>query len=349
VLVHRRESASPSPDALAHVAHGRASLALGAAGAAWSLARAGHVAAARRWLRLAHALADAPEAFTTHEGARTGHSVFYGPLGLRYVDAYVTGTAAAVGAFDVEARRLAETAPTELVAGLAGILAAARSLAARSAPMRALVRDLVARIAERARPHDAQVFADVRSVGMAHGLAGIYLALLRATEPPGPARPGWLVPALSRLLELERRDVVRGSIWPTHLDGSIFDPERTASWCLGSAGHAILFARAYQATGRRELLGAARRAAAHVAATGLLRPSLCCGLAGQAYAMSAVARVDPGRGWRRQARTLAALVVAVSREDQPGLFFGGAGTFALFTDLTRRAPTGFPLVDDPRR
>jgi hypothetical protein len=69
----------------------------------------------------------------------------------------------------------------------------------------------------------------------------------------------------------------------------------------------------------------------HVGST----PDLCCGSVGTAYAMLALARVDPARGWQRKARRLAtmALVSEPASSWSHGLLKGEAGLLCLSVDL----------------
>ena len=99
-------------------------------------------------------------------------------------------------------------------------------------------------------------------------------------------------------------------------------------------------------TGEAGFATLARRAARDALETASGIPDLCCGAVGSAYAMLALARIDPGRGWRRRAGELA-MAVMVS-EIQPewahGLFKGEAGTFCLALDLLS-GETRFPCLE----
>jgi hypothetical protein len=79
--------------------------------------------------------------------------------------------------------------------------------------------------------------------------------------------------------------------------------------------------------------------------------ALCCGLAGRAYALLAVDRVDPDRGWYDRA-----LVMATRAADEMlngagpwpnSLYFGYPGLVCLTQDLlrSRRDRLGLPLLE----
>lgn len=324
-----------------------ATLACGAAGIAFALWRASRrdrslLGAARRWTDEALAARSRDDAFVgggfADEHARS--SLFYGPAGIDLCDALVSRTEGddrraqqAFGRFAAHARA---AGPAELLQGGAGFLSGA-SLLAGSMPgpaTRKLEDELARTLAAAAR--DPLGFH-----GMAHGDAGLLFALLRFAERRRRRVPRAVRDGLARVADLGT-PFGRGTRWPTS-DPSV---PHHGGWCRGSAGYALLFAKAHEVTGEARFATLARRAARDALATASGIPDLCCGAVGSAYAMLALSRIDPGRGWRRRAGELA-MAVMVS-EIQPewahGLFKGEAGTFCLAMDLLS-GDTGFPCLE----
>ncbi|HEU5059086.1 MAG TPA: lanthionine synthetase LanC family protein [Kofleriaceae bacterium] len=310
-----------------------ATLACGAAGIAYALWRAGRrdrslLAAARRWTDEALAGCTREDAFVGGgiEAEHTQSSLFYGPAGLDLCDALIsqaTGDEAraqqALGRFAVHARA---AGPVELMMGGAGFLSGASLLAAWLPAAGELEGALMESLAAAAR--DA-----LEDPGMAHGDAGLLFASLHAAQRRGRSVPRAVRACLDRLATLTTR----------------LDPP-DGRWCNGSAGYALLFAKAHEVTGEAELATVAHRAALDALDSANGIPDLCCGAVGSAYAMLALSRIDPGGDWRRRAEELA-MAVMVS-EIQPewahGLFKGEAGTFCLAMDLLS-GETRFPCLE----
>jgi serine/threonine-protein kinase len=116
--------------------------------------------------------------------------------------------------------------------------------------------------------------------------------------------------------------------WRQRLPGGSITSGAMPGWCNGSAGLAMLWLEAYRATGEARLLELAELAAWDAWA-GRDDPAanLCCGLAGQAYAMFAVARATGDDAWMARARRLVSQAIAVAGEDgaTPALFKGIGG------------------------
>ena len=324
-----------------------ATLACGAAGIAYALWRASRrdralLPAARRWTDEALAAGSRADAFVgggfEDEDARS--SLFYGPAGIDLCDALVSHAEGdahraqqAFGRFAAHARA---AEPAELLMGGAGFLSGA-SLLAEFMPgpaTRRLEEELARTLAGSARE-------PLELHGMAHGHAGVLFALLRFAERRRRRVPAAVRDGLARVADLGSR-AGRGTRWPT----GAADVAYHGGWCRGSAGYALLFAKAREVTGEGEFATLARRAARDALDSANGIPDLCCGAVGSAYAMLALARIDPGRGWRRRAGELA-MAVMVS-EIQPewahGLFKGEAGTFCLAMDLLS-GDTRFPCLE----
>jgi hypothetical protein len=73
---------------------------------------------------------------------------------------------------------------------------------------------------------------------------------------------------------------------------------------------------------------------------------ICCGLAGQAYALLALGRIDPTGPWRRRALNLAAIAMTRGTVDvwPISLFKGICGNLCLGIDLLSRTEPRFPCI-----
>jgi serine/threonine-protein kinase len=168
------------------------------------------------------------------------------------------------------------------------------------------------------------------NLGVAHGWAGALYAVLRWNKLSGQ-RPSAVT--LRRLDELAEAGDRRGSgmrwAWRQRLpDGSITSGTMPG-WCNGSAGLTMLWLEAHRVTGETRFLELGELAAWDGWA-GRDDPAsnLCCGLAGQAYAMFAIARATGDDAWLVRARRLVSQAVAVAAGEDgatPALFKGIGG------------------------
>jgi serine/threonine-protein kinase len=186
------------------------------------------------------------------------------------------------------------------------------------------------------------------NLGFAHGRAGIFHALLSWSIACGRALPTAFARHLDRLAaDVERTGTMGAPRAQLPGQGAAL----ARSWCNGAAGLALLWARAYEHAPRAAYLGRARAAATFVLDEVAGAPGhLCCGLAGRAYALLAMERIEPGR-WIARAEAMAAAAttaVLAQRSAWPnGLLTGYPGLVCLARELDA-APAdriGFPLVE----
>jgi serine/threonine-protein kinase len=182
-------------------------------------------------------------------------------------------------------------------------------------------------------------------LGIAHGSAGQLFGLLRAQEALG--RP----PSNSvehRLLELAKlsRDAGQGGLWwPRRLNTVV--PDLASSWCSGAAGHLLLFLLAHRHFPRAGFLDVAERAARFVWSSHEGNASLCCGLAGRAYALLAFHRASSAPEWLTRARELCERAAAqgVARDVPYSLYKGNLGIALLAAELDRPELARFPMFE----
>ena len=187
-------------------------------------------------------------------------------------------------------------------------------------------------------------------LGIAHGWAGVLFATftwcrLRRRQLPAAA------PALLAELVGQARQTRGGEAWWPLLPadgGSGSAPWH--GWCHGSAGHVLLLCEASRSLGP-DYLTLAAAAARHAARIPGLNTSLCCGLAGVAYALLALYRSTAAEGWMR-------LAAEVTRrgldrgQPQPqmtnSLYKGPLALSVLSSDLRAPASAVMPMFEVER-
>jgi len=122
-----------------------------------------------------------------------------------------------------------------------------------------------------------------------------------------------------------------------------------AGWCNGSAGFVYLWTLAHRMSGEplhRQLAeGAAWNAWEAPDANG----SLCCGLAGRAYALLHLHKHGGGEEWLPRARELAGratLAIERTAEAPDSLYKGAVGVAVLAADLARPEEAVFPFFEE---
>lgn len=350
-LSYRRMADSQRPP-YASIPCGVAGLAFASCRAGEALGRPALIDRARQWIVEARAHRREPAAFSgSGFSAAVGRrAVINGRYGFDLVDAIVSHASDEQRdleiAFD-RFRRGAEAAcrgSSELFDGTAGFLVGASLLAARwrDSAARRLEQRLMAALTAPSRRNELISTTEPRYLGLAHGVGGVHFALLHAFMRRGRRPPRWQVDALRGLAALGRPRE-RGRARPVYADGS---GGELTSFCNGTAGFALLWAKVFEATGERVFRTAARQAALHVYSNRLAGADLCCGAIGASYAMLALARIDPGRGWLTRARRFATVSLASEQsQDWPhGLFKGAAGMLCLASDLVSGGKQ-FPLIE----
>lgn len=338
-----------------------ASLAFGAAGLAYAHAEAGlHLRdealldRADAWVRAAEAHEDDPHAFLGHgaePGAKMPPGAFlFGPLGLHWTAARIAEIRRdrswhdAAGRFAATARHALDGESLDLYRGVAGALAAtAGLLAQRRDPRLVDLASALFRRLERAARMDSGMltWSGLSRSGLAHGATGAHLALLLGAEALDRTPPPELASSLVRHVRQAVDD-----------PASLARPEHRGWLCTGFPGLSYAAARLHRSFGGDALWDAARDSAEIALAHPPLRPDLCCGRLGVAYACLALAAEDPSGPWRRRATEHALSTLLCEPDTWPVVgLYGGEAAFAAFVlDLlfgsddaeTRPAPVGLP-------
>lgn len=349
----------------------RAAVAYGAAGVAAALYRvacaredAHLLAAADLWAEKAAAEAGGEDAFRASDLALRGAgiggaSLFHGRAGIAVVRGQIARARAdavsfrhAAGSFLEASRGPAARDLTDGQAGLlTGIALLIEGLDAEN-PARAqllesgrqVAADLLQALA--GEPPLAALL-EPPDLGLAHGRAGFLYGLLLFSRAAGDAVPTEVADRLAELAALaEPRG--RGLAWPWEDGrGDRHGPAVMAGWCGGSAGFVHLFCEAHAALGG-DWLRLAQGAAWQTWEGGPENGTLCCGLAGRAYALARFARASGETAWLPRARELAARAVpAIARtaERRDCLLKGELGVAAAIADLENPEGTAMPVFE----
>lgn len=220
------------------------------------------------------------------------------------------------------------------------------------------------------------------NLGMAHGWAGYLYATLRWCQAAARPLPAGLAARLGELADTAE-SWGRGARWRWHRqpladDHGLAAPAEArwmAGWCNGSAGMVHLWTlasrmpalssesspgtalRGLAAAGSDRWMQLARAAAWHAWEADDQVESLCCGLAGRAYALLDLYQAGAGAEWLDRARILADRAAAASTAaatdapDAPqvhSLYRGQLGIAVLAADLERPEAAAMPLFGDER-
>jgi eukaryotic-like serine/threonine-protein kinase len=189
-------------------------------------------------------------------------------------------------------------------------------------------------------------------LGVAHGWAGVLLATLRWSRLTGAPLPVALPDRLEQLAALAR-PVGMGVRWSWTNDRGSAGASTMAGWCHGTAGHVWLWTAAHLTLRDDRWARLAERAAWDVYATPQPTANLCCGLAGQAYALLEMYRHTGEQIWLRAAGELATRAAVAVRDGGsagtiPGsLHKGEVGVAVLAADLSRPEAAAMPFFSAP--
>lgn len=137
-------------------------------------------------------------------------------------------------------------------------------------------------------------------LGIAHGWAGFLYATVRWCQAVGQALPANFDARVDQLMDsgLTEKKQMR---WP--LTNS--DRASWPGWCHGSAGYSFLWNSLHSMTGNEKYIAAAEMAANHsLTDSSHTNLNLCCGIAGQAYALLTLYRATKEISWLKKARKL---------------------------------------------
>ena len=192
--------------------------------------------------------------------------------------------------------------------------------------------------------------AERPNLGMAHGWAGYLYASLRWCRAAGSPLPDGLPERLAELSD-QARHWGRGRRWRWYAESG-GDVGSMPGWCNGSAGFVFLWTLAHRTLGEERYLRLAEGAAWNAWEAPDAHGSLCCGLAGRAYALLNLHKHGGGEAWLARARDLAQQAAAAMDRGDRGsaapdsLYKGAVGVAALAADLARPADAVMPFFEE---
>ena len=296
-----------------------ASVAFGAAGLAFFIARAATIRDEPRLLALADAWAERidPASAAGFSTEASEASPFHGRAGVFLTRALIADSRCDRNAWNLSVRGylecVSQASPLgDVLLGSAGALVAAALLP--DPKLQSWMRTELERISFEAGPN-----------GMAHGTAGRVYAAIRASQvlnlPPSPA----VVEQLWRLMDEP--------------------PLGAGGWCRGRAGMVHLWALAHRLLGEERFLALGERDALGAFDHADTNPDICCGLAGRALALLHWYQHSGESVWLRRARTLArrAEQTMPFLEHRYSLFKGAAGVALLGIEMESPEEARMPL------
>jgi len=181
-------------------------------------------------------------------------------------------------------------------------------------------------------------------LGLAHGRAGNYYALLLCARETDLSLPDWIHAALCDFAA-SGRPQNRGVRWPVdeRREGRFVD-----TWCNGAPGLIMLWSLAYEVYHDPLFLATARATGEYCVQRRAPRVgTLCCGAAGTCYAFLSLHRIDPGGPWLERAIEHAhlALQTPCDRYYRLSLYRGTAGLVCLLMDMEDPAEAAMPLLE----
>ena len=198
-------------------------------------------------------------------------------------------------------------------------------------------------------------------LGVAHGWAGILFATMRWCHSSGTALPSEVEERLEQLSELAeyggRRARWRCVLRDDHCkNAGIY----AAGWCNGSAGFVHLWTLAHRMLGNSKHGVLAERAGFDAAESRSALGNLCCGYAGQAYALVNLYKHTLDRTWltraqyqaQQAARSMVALAVAGTDRQlalrTESLYKGELGIAVLASELQNPEFAAMPFFERER-
>jgi hypothetical protein len=193
---------------------------------------------------------------------------------------------------------------------------------------------------------------DLAYLGVAHGWAGIVYATLLWSRARGVAPPPVARAALDDLGWLSE-PCGRGLRWPMVTDEPIDGGGYAAGWCNGDAGHVFVWTLASSTYREPEMIEYAERAAWSTWDEPSGVTSLCCGAAGESYALLNLHRCTGERAWLSRATARANLAAATfllagDAKSPLSLYKGHTGLALLAAELRRPELSAMPLFEPAR-
>lgn len=190
---------------------------------------------------------------------------------------------------------------------------------------------------------------DATYLGAAHGWAGFLYAALQWSRVSGEPLPTEIPRRLDELAELTESSG-RGVRWPcmSPTAHAAKAPSYMSGWCNGSAGMVFLWSLAYEQFKHARFATLAERSGFNAWESGSGPASLCCGLAGQAYAMLNLHRLTGESVWARRAEDLVDRAITVPNTPESprhSLYKGAMGVAVAAVDLEMPRYARMPMFE----
>lgn len=201
-------------------------------------------------------------------------------------------------------------------------------------PLRSLGDGVVAELWQALDAKPEITAAGIEYLGIAHGWAGFIYATLQWCDISKTAPPRGIERRLVELAALAL-PIDRGLDWPWTL-GRPGEPLTMSGWCNGACGYVFLWTLAHRMLGDPRYLELAHGAAWRSWDAPEQIVTLCCGLAGRAYALLNLYRHTNDTVWLDRARDLAlrAARAGNNQKEYPhSLYKGEFGLAVLAADL----------------
>ena len=185
------------------------------------------------------------------------------------------------------------------------------------------------------------------NLGIAHGWAGYLYVSLRWCRASGIALPESLPRRLAELAD-RAHPSGRGLRWRWYAESGA-EVGTMAGWCNGSAGFVFLWTLAHQILEEPRFREMAEGAAWNAWEAPDPHGTLCCGLAGRAYALLNLWKNGGGDDWLTRARDLAihaARSIERAAEAPDSLYKGAVGVAVLAADLARPEAAVLPFFEE---
>ena len=307
-----------------------------------------HVAAAPEDDRIQKLPEDPKEVFKI----QIKDSLFFGNRGVSFTQALIAHSEdnpllfkRALKAFTApESERLTVQ---ELMQGIAGRLIGCALLFAETGEERlkehgdSLAEDLLgtAKVSKGITP-----WQDNHLLGLAHGRAGNYYALLLWSKETGYLLPEWIFTGLKEYAESGRKQDF-GISWPIDERN---EKKYMNSWCNGAPGLIHLWSLAYRLYEDPLFLETARESAEYsIHQRDHAMGHICCGAAGVSYALLSLNRIDPDGEWLSHTSHYFDLAVngLMDKHSRLSLYRGLAGIVCLILDMENPEEAMQPVVE----
>jgi serine/threonine-protein kinase len=179
-------------------------------------------------------------------------------------------------------------------------------------------------------------------LGIAHGWAGVLLAMMEWCNETRQVAPASLKVRLQELADLSVTRAA-GIAWPRRGTGGT---DLLSGWCHGSAGYVSLWLSAWRLYHDSEFLELALRSGLEAYTSEIFPISdVCCGYAGRSWSLLELARATGETVWIDRARELAMRAIQLSEPDHQvlSLFKGVLGVALLSSELGDPHYAAFPL------